>query len=354
MTDRELELKLKNAVETCTPDVLDKIMDGCDAYKEPQGMIQENEEYAGTDYVRVAEKSGKLTGKEPDKRGRKRWNQMSRFMAMAAMLILILGAGTFGLFQYGANRVVSIVQFDVNPSVEIRLNKKEEVVEAKGLNTDGENILSGMKLEGLDIYTATNAIVGSLLKHGYIDELANSILLSIEDDDSARGAKLQEELSGEINAILEGASVNASILSQYVDGESVDQISEEYGISHGKAALIEHILASNSNYTFEELSKLSVNELNLIISNPKNQVENVETTGEAAKDAYIGEEAANQIAFAHAGITESSVYELEVEIDYEYGSMVYDVEFASGGKEYDYYIDAVSGKILEHEVEEED
>lgn len=33
---------------------------------------------------------------------------------------------------------------------------------------------------------AVNAIMGSLLKHGYVDELANSILISVEDDDAAR------------------------------------------------------------------------------------------------------------------------------------------------------------------------
>ena len=33
--------------------------------------------------------------------------------------------------------------------------------------------------------------------------------------------------------------------------------------------------------------------------------------------------------------------------------MVYDVEFASGEKEYEYYIDAVSGEILEHEAEDD-
>jgi len=336
MTDHELELRLKNAVEACTPDVLSKVMAECDNYqkKEEGKVIDISHVHARS---RVKEK--------------RRWK---KYASMAAMLIVMIGAGVFGSMQYHLKHVVSIVQFDVNPSVEIRINKSEEVVKAVGLNKDGEEILSGMKLTGLDIYTATNAMIGSLLKNGYIDELANSILLSVEDEDSARGLELQKGLTGEIEAILKSASINASILSQHVDGNAVDQVSQEYGISHGKAALIEHILKSNSNYTFEELSKLSVNELNLIVSNPKNQVKDVQATGNASKTAYIGEEKANQIAFAHAGVEESSVYQLEIEIDYEYGSMVYDVEFASGEKEYEYYIDAKSGEVLEHEVESDD
>jgi uncharacterized membrane protein YkoI len=315
------------------PDVLENVMAQCDSRKETNGMKSEKRKVQDISYISKKKK-------------------FRNFMAMAAMFTVMIGLGIFGSFQYNMKHIVSVVQFDVNPSLEIQINKKEEVVKAVGLNADGEEILSGMKLSGLDIYTATNAIVGSLLKHGYIDELANSVLLSVEDEDFNRGSMLKETLTGEIYAILEGASVNASILSQYVDGKVVDSISQQYGISHGKAYLIEHILESNENYTFEELSKLTVNELNLIISNPKNQVNNVETKGLAAKEAYIGEEKANQIAFSHAGVAESSVYELQVEIDYEYGAMVYDVEFASGNKEFEYYIHAISGEILEHEVDD--
>jgi len=322
MTDLELELRLKKAVEACTPDVLDKVMAECDNYKDT--------------IIPFQRKTGGF----------------SKIIAVAACAVFV-GAGLWGLLSINKNEVASIVSLEVNPSIELRINKEEEVLEANAMNADAEEILSGMKLEGVDIHTATNAIVGSLLKHGYIDELANSILLSVEDEDSVRGDTLQETLSREINAILNGASVNASILSQYVEGEGVDAVSHEYDISHGKAALIEHILQANKQYTFEELSKLSINELSLVVSNPKNQVEDIKTTGEATKGAYIGGEKANEIAFAHSGVEESSVYELEVEIDYEYHKMVYDVEFVSGGIEYEYYIDAENGEIIEYEREYE-
>lgn len=322
MTDRELELRLKKAVEACTPDVLDKVMAECDNYK------------------------GNVI---PFEKKRNRFRQLS---TVAAAFVLILGLGAFRFLKI--DRVASIVSLEVNPSIELRIDKKEEVIEAIPLNVDAEEILAEMKLKGTDVHTATNAIIGSLLKHGYIDELANSILLSVEDKDSVRGEALQQTLTSEINAILEGASINAALLSQYVVEDSVDAVSQQYEISHGKAALIENILEANNTYSFDELAKLSVNELNLIISNPKNDVKDVEATGEVTSAAYIGEEKANQIAFAHAGVSEGSVYELEVEIDYEHHAMVYEVEFSSGNTDYEYYIDAVSGEIVNFETEYDD
>lgn len=324
MTDRELEMRLKDAVEACTPDVLDKVMARCDTYNDK--------------VIPFARKK----------------NSFARYAAVAAACVVFVGAGLFGFFGMNMGRVASIVSLEINPSVELRIDKKERVIEANAMNKDAEEILEGMKLEGTDIHTATNAIVGSLLKHGYIDELANSILLSVEDKDSTRGTELQKTLSQEINAILDGAAINAAILSQYVVGEEVDQVSETYHISHGKAALIEHILEANNTYAFEELANLSVNELNLLIENQQNKVQHVESTGKVASGAYIGSERANKIAFEHSGIEESAIYQMEIEMDYEYHTMVYEVEFVIDGMEYEYDIDAMTGEVLNFETEAAD
>ncbi len=321
MTDRELEMRLKNAVEACTPDVLDKVMAECDTYSDK--------------VIPFAKKK----------------NMFYRYAAVAAACLVLVGAGMFGFFGLNLGRVASIVSLEINPSIELRIDKRERVLEANAMNKDAVAILEGMKLEGTDIHTATNAIVGSLLKHGYIDELANSILLSVEDKDSVRGTELQKTLSQEINAILDGAAVNAAILSQYVDGAAVEKQAEEHHISHGKAALIERILEANNTYVFDELAALSVNELNLLIENPHNEVKDVESTGEVSSSAYIGVEEANKIAFSHAGIEENSVYDLETEIDYEHHAMIYEVEFTSNGREYEYDIDATTGNILSNEHE---
>lgn len=320
MTNQDIEMKLKKAVEACTPDVLDKIMAGC------------NEQNSGQTIA-----------------FRKKKNSLPKILAIAAAFAVVIGIGAFGSFNQATKRIVSTVAFDVNPSVELKLNKKEEVVSVDALNEDGTKILEGMKLEGTDVRTATNAIVGSLLKNGYIDELANSILLTVEDIDPAHGEKLQTELESEINAILSGASVNAAILSQYVSGDEVDDVSKKYQISHGKAALIKQIMAANSTYQIEELAVLSVNELNLILSNSKNNVTGIHATGSASDGAYIGADSAKAAALQHAGIAESDVREWDVEMDYEHHRMVYEVEFDTANGEFEYDIDATTGEVVSYQ-----
>lgn len=67
----------------------------------------------------------------------------------------------------------------------------------------------------------------------------------------------------------------------------------------------------------------------------------------------ITKEEAKSIAFKDAGVKESDVYDLDVELDFDGGVSHYDIDFEKGGKEYEYVIDAQSGKIL-HTTAEKD
>ena len=66
---------------------------------------------------------------------------------------------------------------------------------------------------------------------------------------------------------------------------------------------------------------------------------------------YIGKEAAINAALAHAGLKRSDVRDLKCELDRENGIMVYEVEFESGLFDYEYDIDAATGKILKSKKE---
>lgn len=276
-------------------------------------------------------------------------NKKIIIFVVVVFAIVLGGFGFYNMFR--ENRVVSIVFLDVNPSIELKVNEDEDVVEANALNTEAEAVLEGMRLKGMDIDDGVNTIVGSLIKQGYLDELADSILVTVEDNNALRGERLQEELTEKIKEILRAASINAPILAQHVDMESSAKIADAYDISNGKAALIERILKVNQTYKEEELAQLSVNDLNLILSNPKNEVTDIVSTGEANEAGYIGREEAKTIALSHAGVTESEVTFLRIEQDQDNGRIEYSVDFTADNKEYDYEIDGYTGQILDYDIE---
>lgn len=66
----------------------------------------------------------------------------------------------------------------------------------------------------------------------------------------------------------------------------------------------------------------------------------------SASGEIITEDQAKAIALEHAGLTEADVSRLEVRRDFDDGRQEYDVEFHADRLEYEYEIDAVTGKIL--------
>lgn len=331
MNDQELERKLHTALEHAAPDDVEAVL------------------------ARLGPQNGKIIPISAPKRRKRILSWIA-----AACLALAIGGGVAGVRYQQANAVASVVSLDVNPCVRLEVNREEKVLSATPVNDDANQILDGMDLTGTDLEVAVNAIIGSLLKHGYVDELANSVLISVEDDDLTRGAALEEKLTGEISQVLESASINGAILSQsFATDDALQQKAEEYGISQGKAALIQTLVDSSSHLTFESLVGLSINELNLLanseaaadLTDQSGEQESIRSTGTASQSGYVGVDAATQTALTHAGVQQSQLDYLEADYDYEDGRMVYEVEFGVSGVEYEYDIDAATGAIIKAEQE---
>ena len=346
MTDQELEQKLRTALEHAAPDDF-------------QGVLARISPKTQTEQTPIPFEAAA-------RKKKRRWAPL----AAAACLALVVAAGGGGWYLQN-NTVASVVSLDVNPSVTLNVNAKETVLSAVPVNEDGGDILAGMDLTGVPLDVAMNAIVGALLTQGYVDELANSILITVEDDDADRGARLQQELTDQTDAILANTSVNGAILSQTIqNSQQLQELSDTYGITTGKAALIQTIVdTGNSLHTFEELVGLSINDLNLLYtslttapaepstgggasgSGTAETAPAIQSSGQASDSAYIGVEAAKSAAFAHAGLDAAQVTMGEVDFDYEDGRMVYELEFYANGAEYEYDIDASTGAVVKSSQE---
>ena len=78
------------------------------------------------------------------------------------------------------------------------------------------------------------------------------------------------------------------------------------------------------------------------------------TGNSGSTSSDIGSDKAKSIALNHAGVSESSTYELKVKQDYDDGRLEYEVEFKANGVEYEYTILASDGSILSHESDRDD
>ena len=403
MTNKKMEQRLAAALEKTTPDDMSGVLSRCEARK------------------------GTVIPMTTKKTVNRKWTTL----VAACLAVMLLCGG--GVFYQQAHAVASVVSLDVNPSIELKVSRNEKVLACVPLNEDAKAILADMSngadIKGAKLDVAVNAIVGSLVRNGYLNSISSAIMISVEDKDAARAEKLQRELTSAVDGVLQTSEAKAAVLTQTLTQDATrEQQARENNISTGKAALVNRVLAINPSLKFDALAKLSVEELKdlaeagapampigrdaaayaaeqyagttasdsvtaevdseldespahyevelhtawgefeylvdaytgKVLSGQKDLLATAPAGDEAAKPtapsggADIGHAKAKSIALNHAGVSENKAYDMEIELDDEDGTLVYEVEFKSSGMEYSYEINAATGAILKHEAEIDD
>lgn len=324
MTDRELEQRLADAFTRAAPDDLEAILSRCG---EQNGSVIEMKELKSNQNIIDVE----VTEVEPRRK-------LRPWLAAACAALVLLGAGGGGLIYHQSYAVASVVSLDVNPSIELKVNRAERVISCTALNTEAAAVLfdmdGGADLKGTKVDVAVNAIVGALVREGYMDSISSAILISVEDKDQDRAARLQAELVSSVDSVLQTQAPGTSVLSQTLTTDAgANYGSNSAGVSMGKAALVQKVLDMNGagDEAFDKLAALSVEELNDLLK-----------AGE--KRIPIGKAAAALAVDEYAGTMAISSAVTDVDPELEEG--VYEVELKTAWGEFDYIVDAFTGKVL--------
>lgn len=320
------------SIETTTPNVLPEVLQ----YME----YRKNEDIRATNtYKRIGLRERKKNSFN---------NKLYLRIASIAICLMMV----FGIQKaYSHLSTESIINFDVNPSIELKVNSFEKVLRANPLNDNARLVIGDMKLKNIDLEIAVNALIGSMVKNGYISSSNNSILISVDSKRDEKGTKLQEELLQDINSFLNQYEVEGAVLSQKIkveDKTEIKEIAKTHNISTGKAKLIQSLVSIDKEKQFEEMVNLSINDLNLLIEDKQTPIQGVSKLGQA-NDVYIGKEKAQEIVLAQENLEKDKIQSLGVERDFEKGRMIYRASFNINKTDYKYNIDAISGQILEIE-----
>ncbi len=175
---------------------------------------------------------------------------------VAACFCMIALAG--GTYTYQNGKVDSVIGIDVNPSVELSVNKKNKVLAAKALNEDGVSIMQDMDLKGVDLNTAVNAVIGSMVTHGYLSQLDNAILVTVSNDSISKAQGLRYAVVNDIRNTLEEKQLKAVVYDQQVmEEDEVKQLAEEYKISYGKAYFLRELILQNNSLSMDDMKALA-------------------------------------------------------------------------------------------------
>ncbi len=296
---------------------------------------------------------------------RKRW---SACVAVAASFLFVLTGTLMGLRHLGvwhddptppAGTVPpppytpvspTTIAVDINPSLELEIGTAGVVEAVRALDGDAVTILAELALNGKTAEDALDAVIDSLVRHGYLSEDQNSILISVDNDDPAYAKQLQSDLSARVTARLENTNVEASVITQTYDKTPVD---EGEGRSAAKVALAKKIFAASlpaaEGMSVEQLCTRSIEELNAILGDkPYLVVDDIEVRRETYPDMITPQEALD-IALADCGIPEERASKIYISLMHAkpMDTVFYVVRIFTSDKAYCYTLNGIGGVIAD-------
>lgn len=222
------------------------------------GMIPEDM------FKRISENIVSVDAERIEKGMKKKFNIFGKgFVGVAAAACVLFAVGVVGVPYYGNNYVPdSHVDIDVNPGVEIVTNKKNKVLEVQSTNQDGAAVIDGMNLKNTELKVAVNALIGSMVQKGYIQNDNTGILVTVRNDNEDKANKVKAEVLNDINTALLTNSVQATVINQTVK-TTVDakKFAAENNISIGKAVFVLNLAAKDGSLDAKELAKMKVSEI---------------------------------------------------------------------------------------------
>lgn len=187
------------------------------------------------------------------RKNRKAWRNFGPAAAVAACLLLVcVCAGGWKLY-FTPTAAVSI---DINPSVELELNRFDRVLSVTGFNEDGQELADSLDIRFMDCEEAVSQILESEPVSGLIsgDEILEITVAGNNDAQCGRIlSELETSTEDEENARCYSASM-----------EDVEQ-AHEAGLSLGKYRAFLEVQALDPDITPEEVQGMTMKEIRELI-----------------------------------------------------------------------------------------
>ncbi len=172
-----------------------------------------------------------------------------RFAAAFACLALVVAGGTGYWAYFSPTCAISI---DINPSVELGVNRFDKVVSVEGIGDDGEALAETLDIRFLDYADALNALLADPTVEGYLsqDEVL-SIAVAGENEAQADAILAQAETC---------AAGTRNVYCHAADSAELEH-AHEAGLSFGKYQAFLILQSLDPTVTAEDVQELTMREI---------------------------------------------------------------------------------------------
>lgn len=169
-----------------------------------------------------------------------------RYVLAAVCLFLLFTAGGYSVYI----RPVSYISIDINPSIEMGINRFGRVVSAKAYNADGQMLLRQVSLKNVSYVQAIDLLLEGERSNGFLRD--DSLLVFTVISDQA------DVILSDLDA--DEALRNYELLTYTSDTACMEE-AHRYEMSFGKYRAYLELAQYDEDVTVEECDKMSMREI---------------------------------------------------------------------------------------------
>jgi len=190
----------------------------------------------------------------------KKHTQFYQKLAIAACLVFIVGAMSltgYYYYQYPAN----YLDIDINPSLELDVNRFDRVVNVKYFNEDAKNLIEESELCGCKSEEAVSLVLEAANLSGYISQDETTVVsLAVCSNGTKSDNNNTATLLGACTSTIEQQYNNVAIYSATISSDTKKEADSVY-ISAGKMNLIKMIQSLDQTATVDSYKDASVSNI---------------------------------------------------------------------------------------------
>lgn len=191
-------------------------------------------------------------------------------LAMIAAVILVVAVGIYiGISRDRAQNkseldtvCVSVVSVDINPGIQLSVNKDNLIIEANATNADGEQVLNVVDIIGKDIKAGIAELLAAAKDLDYINGDTSVVLIcaSLTDPNAQEsGNHYASQLESILTQLQQENEGN--IFTVILTDKDIEAKAAQNGLSVGKQLLYDYALDNNFDISLQEFIDLSITEL---------------------------------------------------------------------------------------------
>lgn len=213
------------------------------------------------------------------KRSRPVWRRGSSYvLAVAICLLFMFGVGWRTLYSMPT----SYISMDVNPSIELGINRYGRVVAVEAYNEDGQDILQHLSLKNKSYVQAVISLLENEIYQKYLVDNATLVFTIISDS--------PEAIRKELDAI--DAGENYQILTYTSDSHCREE-AHHYEMSFGKYRAYLELVEYDRSVTVEDCHGMSMGEIQDRIEGCRQHKETEHNENHGGGNMNSGSEAGN-------------------------------------------------------------